>query len=140
MERRAVTLEASIAAPRPGKPSIAENSARRRTATNVNGRNRQNLRHKSGVRGNAGEWAFGIHELSGNFEGYFATRMVPPTTADHLAVNPLGLYVTTVNWTQLADRVDAAVPASGQAPGSAPSVSPSDSVSDTVAPPAAPRP
>ena len=70
------------------------------------------------------------------WEGYFATRMAPPTTTDRLSVNPLGLYVTTVNWTQLADRVDAAAPAAGPTP----PVTPPVTSSDSVAPPAAPRP
>lgn len=38
------------------------------------------------------------------WEGYFTTRTVPPTTADRITVNPLGLYVTSINWTQLAAR------------------------------------
>lgn len=38
------------------------------------------------------------------WEGYFTTRTIPPTTADRITVNPLGLYVTSINWTQLATR------------------------------------
>ena len=38
------------------------------------------------------------------WEGYFTTRMSPPTTVDRITVNPLGLYVTSINWTQLAER------------------------------------
>jgi type IV secretion system protein TrbF len=38
------------------------------------------------------------------WEGYFATRIVPPTTVDRITENPLGLYVTSINWTQLAAR------------------------------------
>ena len=38
------------------------------------------------------------------WEGYFATRVVPPSTADRITANPLGLYVTSINWTQLAQR------------------------------------
>jgi type IV secretion system protein VirB5 len=71
------------------------------------------------------------------WEGYFATRLVPPTSAERLSLNPLGLYVTTVNWTQLADRVDAP-PASLREP---PSDAPPTVVSpDSAAPPTAPRP
>lgn len=35
------------------------------------------------------------------WEGYLTTRVVPPTTTDRITSNPLGLYVTSVNWTQL---------------------------------------
>lgn len=38
------------------------------------------------------------------WEGYFGTRVVPPTTAERLTANPLGLYVTSVTWTQIATR------------------------------------
>lgn len=38
------------------------------------------------------------------WEGYLTTRTVPPTTADHITMNPLGLYVTSINWTQLSAR------------------------------------
>ena len=38
------------------------------------------------------------------WEGYFATRVVPPTTVERITDNPLGLYVTSINWTQLASR------------------------------------
>lgn len=38
------------------------------------------------------------------WEGYFATRIVPPTTVERITDNPLGLYVTSINWTQLAER------------------------------------
>lgn len=38
------------------------------------------------------------------WEGYFGTRIVPPTSAERLTVNPLGLYVTSVSWTQVAAR------------------------------------
>ncbi|MBX6330906.1 MAG: type IV secretion system protein [Gemmatimonadaceae bacterium] len=38
------------------------------------------------------------------WEGYFATRVVPPTTTERITINPLGRYVTAINWTQLAQR------------------------------------
>jgi len=38
------------------------------------------------------------------WEGYLTTRIVPPSTAERITLNPLGLYVTSVNWTQLATR------------------------------------
>ena len=39
------------------------------------------------------------------WEGYFTTRITPPTTLDRITVNPLGLYITSINWTELAKRV-----------------------------------
>ena len=33
---------------------------------------------------------------------YFTTRIVPPATVERITLNPLGLYVTSINWTQLA--------------------------------------
>lgn len=38
------------------------------------------------------------------WEGYFTTRSAPPTTVDRITTNPLGLYITSINWTQLAER------------------------------------
>jgi type IV secretion system protein TrbF len=38
------------------------------------------------------------------WEGYFTTRITPPATLDRITVNPLGLYITSINWTQLAKR------------------------------------
>lgn len=50
------------------------------------------------------------------WEGYLSTRIVPPRTADaRMAVNPLGLFITSVNWTQLASRRAPVVPASSPA-------------------------
>lgn len=43
-----------------------------------------------------------------SWEGYFGTRIVAPATTERITVNPLGLYVTSVNWTQLATRVQSA--------------------------------
>lgn len=40
------------------------------------------------------------------WEGYFATRLVPPSTADRIVANPLGLYVTAINWTQIGEGAD----------------------------------
>ena len=37
-----------------------------------------------------------------SWEGYFGTRIVPPSTAERITSNPLGLYVTSINWTELA--------------------------------------
>lgn len=52
------------------------------------------------------------------WEGYFTTRVVPPTTADRLTMNPLGLYVTAINWAQLAARTDpVAVPVASELAG-----------------------
>ena len=36
------------------------------------------------------------------WQGYFTTRIAPPTTVERITLNPLGLYVTSINWTQLA--------------------------------------
>lgn len=44
------------------------------------------------------------------WEGYFATRLVPPSTADRIVANPLGLYVTAINWTQIGAGVDVSAP------------------------------
>jgi type IV secretion system protein VirB5 len=38
------------------------------------------------------------------WEGYLTTRVVPPSTTERITLNPLGLYITSVNWTQLATR------------------------------------
>ena len=42
------------------------------------------------------------------WEGYFTTRISPPTTLERITVNPVGLYVTSINWTELAKRASAA--------------------------------
>jgi type IV secretion system protein VirB5 len=52
------------------------------------------------------------------WEGNLTTRLVPPTTTDRLLLNPLGLYITQLDWTQvgervLADSVAATLPFSG---------------------------
>lgn len=39
------------------------------------------------------------------WEGYFTTRLTPPTTPERITLNPLGLYITSINWTELAKRV-----------------------------------
>lgn len=40
------------------------------------------------------------------WEGYFTTRTIPPETTDRITINPLGLYVASINWTQLAGHTD----------------------------------
>lgn len=65
------------------------------------------------------------------WEGYFTTRTVPPTTADRITVNPLGLYVTSINWTQLAAR-DLSRDGGGSADGAG-GVSPGDPIPITPA-------
>lgn len=57
------------------------------------------------------------------WEGYFATRLVPPSTADRIVANPLGLYVTAINWTQIGEGVDVSAPSTAPAsdPGAGPS-------------------
>lgn len=57
------------------------------------------------------------------WEGYVTLTIKPPATADAIQANPLGLYVTTINWTQVGERtldrsedtttVDAASPSTG---------------------------
>lgn len=42
--------------------------------------------------------------LAAGWEGYIATRVVPPKSEDHIQLNPLGLYVSSVNWTQVTPR------------------------------------
>lgn len=37
------------------------------------------------------------------WEGYVTVKIIPPTTAEAIQDNPLGLYVTSVNWTQVAE-------------------------------------
>jgi type IV secretion system protein VirB5 len=37
------------------------------------------------------------------WEGYVTVRLVPPRTADTVQDNPLGIYVTAVNWTQVGE-------------------------------------
>jgi hypothetical protein len=46
------------------------------------------------------------------WEGYFSTRIIPPATTERITVNPLGLYITAINWTQLGERPLAPAPAS----------------------------
>ena len=54
------------------------------------------------------------------WEGYLSTRMVPPTTADaRMAINPLGLFITSINWTKLATRRTRALPDAPAGPGGA---------------------
>ena len=38
------------------------------------------------------------------WEGYATVRLTPPATIDAIQDNPLGLYVTSVNWTQVGER------------------------------------
>lgn len=39
------------------------------------------------------------------WEGYATIKIVPPTTAEAIQENPLGLFVTTFNWTQVGERL-----------------------------------
>ena len=64
------------------------------------------------------------------WEGYFSTRTIAPTTSERITTNPLGLYVTSINWTQLAQA-----PASrGTGEGSVESAPSATSSSTGVAP------
>lgn len=38
------------------------------------------------------------------WEAYVTTHQVPPTSTDRVEVNPLGLYVSSVSWTQVSTR------------------------------------
>jgi type IV secretion system protein VirB5 len=38
------------------------------------------------------------------WEAYATVKLVPPVTALAVEDNPLGLYVTTINWTQVGER------------------------------------
>ena len=38
------------------------------------------------------------------WEGYLTARQVPPTTSDRMEANPLGLFITSVSWTQVTAR------------------------------------
>jgi type IV secretion system protein VirB5 len=42
------------------------------------------------------------------WEGYLTTRTVPPATTERITLNPLGLYIISLTWTQLGPRVPAA--------------------------------
>lgn len=42
------------------------------------------------------------------WEGYVTVKLLPPTTAEVIQDNPLGLYATSVTWTQVADGAAAA--------------------------------
>ena len=37
------------------------------------------------------------------WEGYATVKLMPPMTAEAVQSNPLGLYVTTINWTQVGE-------------------------------------
>lgn len=39
------------------------------------------------------------------WEGYATIKVVTPTTAEAIQENPLGVFVTTINWTQVGERL-----------------------------------
>ena len=49
------------------------------------------------------------------WEGYVTVSINPPATAEAVQENPLGLYVTSVNWTQIAESAPSWPGASGEA-------------------------
>jgi type IV secretion system protein VirB5 len=51
------------------------------------------------------------------WEGYVTTRIVPPTTLDGIEDNPLGLSLTSIAWTRIADEPTTRTdnPAAGEA-------------------------
>jgi type IV secretion system protein VirB5 len=59
------------------------------------------------------------------WEGYLTTRTVPPATVERVTLNPLGLYVTSINWTQISTR---SRPAAGPDTVAAPAASPGGAV------------
>lgn len=65
------------------------------------------------------------------WEGYLTTRQVPPTTSDRMEANPLGLFITSVTWTQVTARR----PAADQGAGGAPSWSAAPPAPTPTAPP-----
>jgi type IV secretion system protein TrbF len=84
----------------------------------------------------------GGQPITSAWEGYLTTRTVPPTTADHIAVNPLGLYVTSINWTQLSTPTSISTQQSGTPQAVSPAVSagavPGDVKANAGAAPGAP--
>jgi type IV secretory pathway TrbF-like protein len=46
--------------------------------------------------------AAGMSARTSAWEGYLTVRTVPPQRGDVIEDNPLGLYVTTITWTQIA--------------------------------------
>lgn len=44
------------------------------------------------------------------WEGYLTTRTAPPATAERVTMNPLGIYVTSINWTQISKRLPQSAP------------------------------
>jgi type IV secretory pathway TrbF-like protein len=38
------------------------------------------------------------------WEGYVTVRLQPPTTVDAVQDNPLGVFITSINWTQITDN------------------------------------
>ncbi len=49
------------------------------------------------------------------WEGYVTVRLVPPRTAETVQDNPLGVYVASVNWTQVGESASGALGASDPA-------------------------
>jgi type IV secretion system protein TrbF len=45
----------------------------------------------------------GLETRTTAWEGYATVKLVPPATAEAVQDNPLGLYITTINWTQIAE-------------------------------------
>lgn len=37
------------------------------------------------------------------WEGYFAVKLIPPANTERIEDNPLGIYITSISWTQLAE-------------------------------------
>jgi type IV secretory pathway TrbF-like protein len=46
----------------------------------------------------------GVSRTEAAWEAYVTTRIVPPATLDRITINPIGLYVTSIAWTQVGSR------------------------------------
>lgn len=72
------------------------------------------------------------------WEGYITTQTSPPQSVDRVSINPLGLFVTSVQWAQTSVRVDdpggAANAALGAAPSGPPNASPAAAPGTPVTP------
>jgi len=45
----------------------------------------------------------GVLTRTTGWEGYVTVRLRPPTTIDAVQDNPLGLFITSINWTEITD-------------------------------------
>jgi len=45
----------------------------------------------------------GVEPRTSAWEGYVTVRLRPPETADAIRDNPLGVFITSINWTEITD-------------------------------------